>query len=54
MIRELGFEIITVGIKVRVPDDQIPQTVREEVNRADALIAIATSRHMDVITWVRE
>jgi len=50
MIREWGFETVTVGIEVKVPDEQVPQKVREEIKRADALIAIATPRYMDALT----
>ena len=50
MIRECGFETVTVGIEVKVPDEQVPQAVREEIKKADALIAIATPRYMDALT----
>lgn len=50
MIREWGFETVTIGIEVKVPDEQVPQKVREEIRRADALIAIATPRYMDALT----
>jgi len=50
MIKEWGFETITVGIEVKVPEEQVPQKVREEIRRADALIAIATPRYRDALT----
>lgn len=50
MIREWGFETVTVGIEVEVPDEQVPARVREEIRKADALIAIATPRHRDDLT----
>jgi len=50
MIREWGFETVTVGIEVKVPDEQVSQAVKEEIRRADALIAIATPRYMDALT----
>jgi len=50
MIREWGFETVTVGIEVKVPDDQVPQAVREEIRKADAVIAIATPRYLDALT----
>jgi len=50
MIREWGIKTVTVGIEVKVPDEQVPQKVREEIRKADALIAIATPRYMDALT----
>lgn len=50
MIREWGFETVTLGIEVKVPDEQVPQKVREEITKADALIAVATPRYMDALT----
>lgn len=50
MIREWGFETVTVGIERQVPEEQVPMTVREEIRRADAIIAIATPRYMDALT----
>jgi hypothetical protein len=50
MIREWGFETVTVGIEVKVPDEQVSQKVREEIRRANALIAIATPRYIDALT----
>ncbi len=50
MIREWGFDTITVGIEVKVTEEEVPLRVREEIRRADALIAIATPRFMDTLT----
>jgi len=50
MIREWGFETVTVGVEVEVPEEQIPTKVKEEIKRCDALIAIATPRHLDALT----
>ena len=50
MIREWGFKTITVGDEVEVSEAQVPQKVREEIKKADALIAIATPRHLDALT----
>jgi hypothetical protein len=50
MIREWGFDTLTVGIEVEVPDEQVPQKVRKEIGRANALIAIATPRYIDALT----
>lgn len=50
IIREWGFETVTVGIEAKVPDDQVPQAVREEIRKADAVIAIATPRYLDALT----
>ncbi|MCL0091801.1 hypothetical protein M1N59_00860 [Dehalococcoidales bacterium] len=49
-IREWGFETITVGVEVVVSEDQVASTVREEIKRADAVIAIATPRFLDALT----
>ena len=50
MIREWGFETVTVGIEIKVPEEQVPIAVRREIERADAIIAIATPRHLDALT----
>lgn len=52
MIREWGFETVTVGIEVKVSDEQVPERIREEIRRADAVIAIATPRYLDALTWL--
>ena len=53
MIREWGFETVTVGIEVKVPDEQLAMTVKEEVKRADGAIAIVTPRFTDAETGLR-
>ena len=50
MIREWGFEAVTVGVEVEVPRELVARKVREEIMEADALIAIATPRHLDALT----
>lgn len=50
MIREWGFETVTVGVEVKVPEELVPQKVKEEIMKADALIAIATPRFLDALT----
>jgi len=50
MIREWGFETVTVGVEVKVPEEEVARTVREEIKKADALIAIATPRFLDALT----
>lgn len=49
-IREWGFETVTVGIEVKVPEEQVPMKIREEIKKSDAVIAIATPRFMDALT----
>jgi len=50
MIREWGFETVTVGIEVKVPEEQVPVKVKEEIKDSDAVIAIATPRYRDALT----
>ena len=50
MIKEWGFETVTIGIERHVPEEQVPITVREEIQKCDAIIAIATPRHLDALT----
>ncbi len=50
MIREWGFETVTVGIEVLVPDEQVATQVRNEIKQAHGVIAIATPRFMDALT----
>jgi len=50
MIREWGFETVTIGIEVKARDEEIPLKVKEEIKKSDALIAIATPRYMDALT----
>ncbi len=50
MIKEWGFDTVTVGIEIKVPDNQVPQAIKEEIKKADALIAIATPRYLDALT----
>jgi len=50
IIREWGFETITVGIEVEAPEEQVPLKVKEKIKKCDALVAIATSRYRDALT----
>ncbi len=50
MIKEWGFETVTVGIEVEAPEKLVPDRAKEEIMRSDALIAIATPRHLDALT----
>ena len=50
MIREWGFETVTVGIEVKVPEKDVPMAVREEIKKSDAAVGIATPRFMDALT----
>ncbi len=50
MIREWGFTTTTVGIEVDVAENDIADAVRAEIQKADALVAIATPRYLDSLT----
>jgi hypothetical protein len=51
MIREWGFNTITVGIEVTVSDCQVAYEVRKEIQQnADATIVIATPRSLDLVS----
>jgi hypothetical protein len=50
MIKEWGFETITVGIEIEASDEEVPLKVKEELMKSDAVIAIATPRHLDALT----
>ena len=50
MIKEWGLDTLTVGIDIKVPEDQVAFRVREEIRTADALVAIATPRYIDALT----
>ncbi len=50
MIREWGFETVTVGIEVKVPEEQVPERTKEEIKKSDAVIAVATPRFLDALT----
>ena len=50
MIREWGFETVTIGIEIVVPEEQIPTQALAEMRRSAGLIAIATPRFMDALT----
>ncbi|MHA1595528.1 MAG: hypothetical protein ACTSXX_12450 [Candidatus Baldrarchaeia archaeon] len=50
MIKEWGFKTVTVGVEKQVPEEQVPMAVKTEIQRCDAIIAIATPRHLDALT----
>ena len=50
MVREWGFETVTVDIEVHAPENQVPGKVREHIKKSDAVIAIATPRFVDGLT----
>jgi len=50
MIKEWGFETVTIGIEVKVPEEQVSAKVKEEIKKSDAVIAIATPRFLDAVT----
>jgi hypothetical protein len=51
MIRKWGFNTITVGIEVTVPDGQVAHEVRKEIQQnADATIVIATPMSLDLVS----
>jgi hypothetical protein len=50
IIREWGFETVTIGIEVVVPEEQVPTKTREEIKQSEGVIAIATPRFMDALT----
>jgi len=50
MTQEWGFETVTVGIEVNVPEELVPARTKEEIKKSDAIIAIATPRFLDALT----
>jgi hypothetical protein len=48
-IREGGFETVSIGNERKVANDKIPQAIREEIRNAEAVVAIATLRHLDAL-----
>ena len=50
MIKEWGFKTVTVGIEVQVPEDQVSTQTKQQIRKADGVIAIATPRFMDALT----
>ena len=50
MIKEWGFETVTIGIEVKVPEEQVPVRIKEEIKKSDAVIAVATPRFLDAVT----
>lgn len=50
MIREWGFNTVTIGIERQVPEEQVSTAVKEEIKQSDAIIAIATPRFLDALT----
>jgi hypothetical protein len=50
MIREWGFQTVTIGVEIQVPEERVVETVREQIRTADAVIAIASPRHLDALS----
>jgi hypothetical protein len=50
MIREWGFDPVTVGIDIDVPDNQVNSCIDFEIQNSCGLIAIATPRVLDYYT----
>jgi hypothetical protein len=50
MISEWGFETATVGIEVKVSNAEVPDCVKDEISKANAVIAILTPRTRDAVT----
>jgi hypothetical protein len=50
--RDWGLEPRTVGVEITVPDEQVPDRVRQEILAAPGLILIATRRSLDALTNV--
>ena len=50
MIREWGFNTVTIGIEVLVQNHEVSEKVKSEIKSSDALIAIATPRFLDSLT----
>jgi hypothetical protein len=51
MIREWGFNTITVGIEVDAPDNRVAFQIRKEIQQnAHATIVVATPRTLDLVT----
>lgn len=50
IIKEWGFETVTVGVEVQAADEKVPRAVRDHITKADAVIAIATRRSLDAMT----
>lgn len=52
LIREWSLYPVTVGVERQVSEKQVPVAVKEEIKRAEAVIAIATPRSLDALTGV--
>lgn len=50
IIREWGFQTVTIGIEVVVPEEQVTTRAREEIKQSEGVVAIATPRFMDALT----
>lgn len=50
MVREWGFETVTVGIEEEADDEKVAEKAKKEIRYADGLIAIATPRIKDALT----
>lgn len=52
MIKDWGFETVTVGLEKMADRDLIDEGVKHEIDTSDCLIAIATGRYIDAISGV--
>jgi hypothetical protein len=50
MIREWGFNTVTIGIEVHASEHEVDIKVREYIQSSDGLIAIATPRFLDALS----
>lgn len=50
VLREWGFQTVTIGIEVVVPEEQVTTRAREEIKQSEGVVAIATPRFMDALT----
>lgn len=52
MIKEWGFETTTIGIETAADLNQIDETVKLEIKKADCFIAVATRRYLDALSGI--
>jgi hypothetical protein len=50
MVREWGFEPVTVGIEVQTDPNLLKEAIKNEIQQSHCLIAIATPRSLDALT----
>lgn len=52
IIKEWGFNTNTVDFPDRVSDEELRNTIKDEINKSDCLIAIASPRYLDALSGV--